>query len=316
MKDEMRVFSCSAHPALAEEICRELDVKPGGISIHTFSNDNIKVKILENVRESDVFVVQPSAAPVNKGLMEFLITIDALKHASAGRITAVTPLYPYARSDKKDEPRISITARLVADLLMAAGADRVLTMNLHAPQIAGFFRIPVDQLDARPLLTKHFEGVRSDQFAVVAPDAGATKWVSRIAGNLHVPLAIFDKRRAADDENAEVEHLIGDVRGKDVLVLDDEILSGGSMVSVVTALKRNGAKDVYCGCVHPLFSGDATDRLAKVGIKELAVTNTIPIPDEKMKPFIKVISVGPLFAQAIKRIHVGDSVSTLFEDKT
>jgi ribose-phosphate pyrophosphokinase len=314
MKDELKVFSGSAHPALTGEICRKLGVEPGRINIRTFSNDNIKVKILENVRESDVFVVQPSAPPVNKGLMELLITIDALKQASAGRITAVTPLYPYARSDKKDEPRISITARLVADLLMAAGADRVLTMNLHAPQIAGFFRIPVDQLDARPLLTNHFERVRSERFAVVAPDAGATKWVSRIAGKLHVPLAIFDKRRAADDENAQVEHLIGDVSGRDVLVMDDEILSGGSMVSVVTALKRNGVKNVYIGCVHPLFSGDATDRLSKIDIKELAVTNTIPIAEEKMRPFITVLSVGPLFAQAIKRIHVGDSVSKLFED--
>ncbi|RKY22953.1 MAG: ribose-phosphate pyrophosphokinase [Planctomycetota bacterium] len=314
MKDELIVFSGSAHPALTGEICRELGVEPGRINIHTFSNDNIKVKILENVRESDVFVVQPSAPPVNKGLMELLITIDALKQASAGRITAVTPLYPYARSDKKDEPRISITARLVADLLMAAGADRVLTMNLHAPQIAGFFRIPVDQLDARPLLTNHFERIRSERFAVVAPDAGATKWVSRIAGRLRAPLAIFDKRRAADDENAQVEHLIGDVSGRDVLVMDDEILSGGSMVSVVNALKRSGAKNVYVGCVHPLFSGDATDRLSKVGIKELAVTNTIPIAGEKMRPFITVLSVGPLFAQAIKRIHVGDSVSKLFED--
>lgn len=316
MKDELRVFSGTAHPALAEEICRELGAEPGRISIHTFSNDNIKVKILENVRESDVFVVQPSVPPVNKGLMELLITIDALKHASAGRVTAITPLYPYARSDKKDEPRISITARLVADLLMAAGADRVLTMNLHAPQIAGFFRIPVDQLDARPLLTNYFQKVHSDNFVVVAPDAGATKWVSRVAASLHAPLAIFDKRRAADDENAEVEHLIGNVAGRDVLVLDDEILSGGSMVSVVAALKRNGAKDVYVGCVHPAFSGNATDKLAQAGIKELAVTNTIPIPPEKMRPFIKVLSVGPLFAQAIKRIHIGDSVSTLFEDKT
>jgi ribose-phosphate pyrophosphokinase len=246
--------------------------------------------------------------------MELLITIDALKHASAGRITAVTPLYPYARSDKKDEPRISISARLVADLLMAAGADRVLTMNLHAPQIAGFFRIPVDQLDARPLLTSHFEQVHSEKFAVVAPDAGATKWVSRVAASLKAPLAIFDKRRAADDESAEVEHLIGKVEGYDVLVLDDEVLSGGSMVSVVNALKRNGALDVYLACVHPAFSGNATDRLGQVGIKELAVTDTIPIPPEKMRPFIKVISVAPLFAQAIKRIHSGDSVSTLFEE--
>jgi ribose-phosphate pyrophosphokinase len=314
MKDDLIVFSGTAHPALTQEICNELGTEPGQISIHTFSNDNIKVKILENVREADVFVVQPSVVPVNTGLMELLITIDALKNASAARITAVTPLYAYARSDKKDEPRISITARLVADLLMASGANRVLTMNLHAPQIAGFFRIPVDQLDARPLLVKHFDKFRSKDFAVVAPDAGATKWVSRFAADLRAPLAIFDKRRAADDENAEIEHLIGDVSGKDVLVLDDEILSGGSMVSVATALKRNGARDIFVGCVHPVFSGDATDRLATAGIREVAVTNTIPVPAQKMRPFIKVISVGPLFAEAIRCIHIGDSVSKLFEE--
>jgi len=314
MKDDLIVFSGTAHPALTQEICGELGIEPGQISIHTFSNDNIKVKVLENVREADVFVIQPSVPPVNNGLMELLIAIDALKHASAARITAVTPLYPYARSDKKDEPRISITARLVADLLMAAGANRVLTMNLHAPQIAGFFRIPVDHLDAKPLLVKHFERIRSEKFVVVAPDAGATKWVSRFAGDLRAPLAIFDKRRAADDENASVEHLIGEVDGKDALVLDDEILSGGSMVGVVAALKRNGARDVYVGCVHPGFSGDATDRLAKAGIKEVAVTNTIPVPPDKMRPFIKVISVAPLFAQAIRCIHIGDSVSKLFEE--
>ena len=313
MKDEMIIFSGTAHPELTGQICRELGLEPGDISIHTFSNDNIKVKIEQNVREADCFIVQPSCPPVNTGLIELLITIDALKQASAARITAVTPMFPYARSDKKDEPRISITARLVADLLMAAGADRVLTMNLHAPQIAGFFRIPVDHLDARPLLVNHFREKGITNVVTVAPDAGATKWVSGIAARLQTPLAIFDKRRAADDEKAEIEHMIGDVNGRTATVFDDEILSGGSMETVVHALRRNGAEAVYASCVHPCFSGNAVERLERAGVKELVVTNTVPVAHKNKRPFLKVISVAPLFAQAIRNIHIGESVSKLFE---
>ena len=313
MKDEMIIFSGTAHPELTGQICRELRLEPGKINIHTFSNDNIKVKIEENVREADCFVVQPAVSPVNKGLMELLIAIDALKNASAARVTAVMPLFHYARSDKKDEPRISITARLVADLLQAAGADRVLTMNLHSPQIAGFFRIPVDQLDARLLLANHFEAKGIDNVVVVAPDAGATKWVSGLAARLQKPLAIFDKRRAADDENAKIEHMIGDVDGKTAAIFDDEILSGGSMEQVVRALQRNGATQVFASCVHPCFSGKAVERLEKAGVEELFVTNTVPIDVRYKRPFVKSLSVAPLFAEAIRNIHIGESVSKLFE---
>ncbi|MGQ9628786.1 MAG: ribose-phosphate diphosphokinase [bacterium] len=310
----LKIFAGSSHPKLAEEICETLGVPLGKMSIGKFSNENIKVKIEENVRGADVFVIQTSCPPVNEMLMELFIIIDALKYASAGRITAVLPYYPYVRSDKKDEPRISITARLVADLLKAAGADRILTMNLHAPQIQGFFRIPADQLTAAPILYNYFSKMDLSDGVVVAPDVGRAKFNDIYAGRLGLPLAIIDKRRHGDDEAAEVRNVIGDVKGKRALIFDDEILTGGTILEAVRALKRFSAKSVYVSCVHPVLSGNAAQRLnEEEAIEEVVVTDTLPIPPEKSIDKLRVLSVASLFARAIGIIHRGTSISALFQ---
>jgi ribose-phosphate pyrophosphokinase len=312
MGDKLKVFSGSAHPELAQEICGLLEINLGKLSIHKFANDNIKVKIEENVRNADVFVLQPSTVPVNEGLMELLIIIDAIKHASANRVTAVLPYYPYARSDKKDEPRISITARLVADLLDTAGANRILTMDLHSPQIQGFCRIPADQLLALPILCDYFQSKHEDDYVVVAPDAGGVKMVAGYAKRLHQPLAIIDKRRFADDDTATVLNIVGEVEGKKAIIFDDEISTGGTLVEAAEELYSFGATEVSAGIVHPVLVGKAIQNLSGSKLKELVVTNTLPVPSEKKLDNITVLSVAPLFAEAIKRIHDGESVSALF----
>ena len=309
----LKVFTGSAHPDLACAICRRLGIPLGGARTIRFSNENLKVRIEENVRNADVFLIQPSCPPVSEGLVETLITIDALRGASAGRITAVLPYYPYARSDKKDEPRISITARLVADLLKTAGADRVLTIDLHSPQVQGFFRMPADQLTAIPLLLDYFHA-RPDigEHVVVAPDAGEVKDAARFAKRLGLPLAIIDKRRFGDEERARAVHMVGDVRGKRALVVDDEIATGGTIVEAAEFLLREGARDVSVGVVHPVFSGNAVARIRSAPITEVVVTDTIPLPFEKQDPKITVLSVATLLAEAIARVHDGRSVSELF----
>ncbi len=312
MGDKLKVFSGSAHPALAREICDLLEIELGEMTIHKFSNDNIKVKIEENVRNADVFVVQPSTIPVNEGLMELLIIIDAVKHASANRITAVLPYYPYARSDKKDEPRISITARLVADLLETAGADRILTMDLHSPQIQGFCRIPADQLQALPILCDYFQAKLDDNYVVIAADAGGVKMTADYASQLHLPLAIIDKRRFADDEKAAVLNIVGDVKGKKAIIFDDEISTGGTLVEAAEELLTFGAVEVSAGIVHPVLVGNAKEKVANSKLKELVVTNSLPVPPEKKLNRITILSVAPLFAEAVRRIHNGESVSSLF----
>jgi ribose-phosphate pyrophosphokinase len=312
MGDKLKVFSGSAHPELAREICDRLGIPVGELAIHKFANDNIKVKIEENVRNADVFVIQPSAVPVNEGFVELLIIIDAIKHASANRITAVVPYYPYARSDKKDEPRISITARLVADLLETAGADRILTMDLHSPQIQGFCRIPADQLIALPIMCDYFARKLEDDYVVVAADAGGVKNSARYASRLQLPLAIIDKRRFGDNDKAAVLNIVGDVKGKKAIIFDDEISTGGTLVEAADELLCFGATQVTAGIVHPVMVGDAIKRVAKSNLKELVVTNTLPVPPEKKLDKITVLSVASLFAEAIKRIHDGESVSALF----
>lgn len=312
MGDQLKIFSGSAHPALAKEICDRLEIPVGRLSIHKFANDNIKVKIEENVRNADVFVVQPSAIPVNEGLMELLIIIDAIKHASAARITAVLPYYPYARSDKKDEPRISITARLVADLLETAGANRILTMDLHSPQIQGFCRIPADQLIALPIMCDYFARKMENNHVVVAADAGGVKNTAGYARRLQLPIAIIDKRRFADNDMATVLNIVGDVKGKKAIIFDDEISTGGTLTEAAEELLSFGATEVSAGIVHPVLVGDAIKKLSKSKLKELVVTNTLPVPPEKQLDRITVISVAPLFAEAIRRIHYGESVSALF----
>ncbi|RJP72742.1 MAG: ribose-phosphate pyrophosphokinase [Candidatus Abyssobacteria bacterium SURF_17] len=312
MGDQLKVFSGSAHPGLAQEICNLLETDLGKLAIHKFANDNIKVKIEENVRNADVFVIQPSTIPVNEGLMELLIIIDAIKHASANRITAVVPYYPYARSDKKDEPRISITARLVADLLETAGANRILTMDLHSPQIQGFCRIPADQLLALPILCDYFGAKLKDDYVVVSADAGGVKMTTGYAARLHLPLAIIDKRRFADDDRAAVLNIVGDVKGKKAIIFDDEVSTAGTLTEAAEHLLSFGATEVAAGIVHPVLVGKAITRIAKSKLSELVVTNTLPVPPEKKLDKMTVLSVAPLFAEAIKRIHDGESVSALF----
>ncbi len=287
----------------------------GKLRATRFSNENIKIKIEENVRGCDVFVIQTSAPPLSDHILELLILIDALRFASAARITAVLPYFPYARSDKKDEARISITARLMADLLEKAGADRVLTMTLHAPQILGFFRKPADQLLATPILKEHFNRTDLSRSVVVATDAGAGKIAGLFAKNLHLPMAIIDKRRFDDTEKAISTALIGNVRDKDAIIYDDEIATAGSILEAARILRDFGARHVSVGITHPVLSGPAIDRLRTASLQELVVTDTIPVPIEKSRelPNLTVLSTAKLFAEAIQRIHKDQSVSQMME---
>jgi ribose-phosphate pyrophosphokinase len=308
--DGLKVFSGSSHPALTQEICKCLGISLGAVTTRRFSNENLKVKIEENVREQDVFVVQTAAPPLSENIVELLILLDALTHASARRVTAVLPYFPYARSDKKDEPRISITARLMADLLATAGADRVLTVDLHSPQIQGFFSMPADQLTAVPVLCGRLREEGVADAVVVAADVGEAKDAGRFARRLDLPIAIIDKRRAGDDERAEAVAVIGDVKGKRCLLVDDEIATGGTIFSATDFLLAQGARSVSAAVVHPVLSGRAVERLAASRLEHLLVTNTIPLTASSAK--IQVLSVGPLLAEAITRIHDGRSVSALF----
>ncbi|MCX6356814.1 MAG: ribose-phosphate pyrophosphokinase [Candidatus Aureabacteria bacterium] len=308
----MKIFCGRSNPELAREICGYLGTELGKCIIHKFKNDNTFVRIEENVRGKDVFVIQTSAFPVNDLFMELLIMVDALKHASASRITAVLPYYPYARSDKKDQPRISITARLVADLLETAGVDRMLTMNLHSEQIQGFFRIPVDQLLASPILCNYFAESGLSDFIIVAPDAGSAKRAEKYALALGLPMAILDKRRDQLNDTVEIFHIIGDVRGKNAIVFDDEIATGGSMIETAHALLEHGARDLYAGAVHAVLCGDAPRILQQSPYKQVVVTNTLPVDGEKKISKLKILSVAQLFGEAITRIHEGKSVSELF----
>lgn len=311
--DKLKVFSGNAHPALAADVCRYLEIEPGKIEVFKFKNDNTFVRILENIRGQDVFIIQPTIAPVNDHIMELLIMIDAAKRASAGRITAVVPYYGYARTDKKDQPRVPITARLVADLMTVAGANRLLTMDLHAAQIQGFFNIPVDELTALPLLARYFKDKVNEDWVVVAVDIGITKRARNMAARLRVPLAIMEKRRMGNGDRAETLTVIGDVQGKTALLFDDEIDTGGSVISATRALREMGAREVYASCTHPIFSADAVQRLAESPIKEIVVTDTVPVPPAKQHPKIKVLSVASLFGEAIYRIHNDLSVGAMFE---
>jgi len=311
--DGLRIFSGSSHPQLAKEICECLNIPPGRLHTVRFSNENLKVKIDENVREQDVFVVQTSCPPLSEHIIELFILIDALKHASARRVTAVLPYFPYARSDKKDEPRISVTARLMADLLKTAGADRVLTVDLHSPQIQGFFSMPADQLTAVPVLCEALKARGLTDTTVVAADVGESKDAGRFAKLLNLPLAIIDKRREGDSERVQARELIGEVRGKHALIVDDEIATGGTIFAATDFLLQCGAKSVSAAVVHPVLSGRAYERLAVSKLERLLVTNSIPLaaPNPTLK--IEVMSVAPLIAEAIARIHDGRSVSELFD---
>ena len=314
MKNYLKIIAGSSNTPLVQEICDYLDVLPGRIKIERTPYDNIKIQVRENVREDDVFVVQTSCSPVSDSFIELLLIIDALKYSSARRITAVLPYYPYVRSDKKDEPRISIAARLMADLLETAGADRILTMTLHSPQIVAFSRIPVDQLWATSLICNHFRRKDLSNAVVVSPDVGSAGEASVYARRLDLPLAIMDKRRYADDEKAEIQNIIGDIEGKDALLFDDEVLTGGSMMEAIKILKKKGVRRIMAGCTHGVFSGNALERIDESPVESFLTTNTIPLAEGKVTRKIEMLSVARLFGDAIKAIHHGESVSRLLDD--
>jgi ribose-phosphate pyrophosphokinase len=312
---EIIVFSGSAHRALAEEVCDGLDTPLSPSTIRRFSNDCLYVQLNANCRERDVFIVQPLVPPVQEHLMELLLMLDAARDASARRTTAVIPYYAYARSDKKDAPRISIAGRLVADLLMAAGASRVLTMSLHAPQVHGFFRIPVDHLNALNIFGAHFRRHNLANTVVVSPDLGNAKSASYLARLLNLPVAAGSKRRI-DDEHVVIDRIVGDVAGRNVILLDDEIANGGTVLEMLRLLREQHVGGITVACTHGLFTGAAIERLAaQPDLKEVVTTNTVPLAPAKIAAFpqLRVLSVAPLLAEAIKRIHEGDSVSSLFD---
>jgi ribose-phosphate pyrophosphokinase len=313
MMDELKVFSGTAHPALAKAVCDYLDIPLGEAEVFEFSNENIFVRILENVRERDVFVVQPICSPVNKSLVELLIMLDAFRRASAGRITAVVPYYGYSRTDKKDQPRVPITARLIADLITTAGANRLLTVDLHAPQIQGFFTIPVDELTARPMLAQYIKEKALDDLVVVATDIGISKAARDVAAKLGAPLAIVEKRRVGNADASETLNIIGEVEGIHALTVDDEIDTAGSLVGVVDALLERGVHKVYACATHPVFSGSAIQRIAASPVQEVVVADTIPVNGDKKVDKITVLSIASLIGEAIHRIHTGLSVGAMFE---
>jgi ribose-phosphate pyrophosphokinase len=309
--DQFDIYTGNANPGLARNICRYLGIDLGRAEVFEFANENIFVQILDNAREKDVFLVQPTSRPVNRSIMELLIMIDAFKRASAGRITAVIPYYGYGRSDKKDQPRVPITARLIADMLTVAGANRVLTVDLHQGQIQGFFNIPVDELTAVHLLSGHFRQ-KSIENLVVVTDLGFAKRARKFAELLEAPLAIVEKRRLGNNDRAEVLNVIGDVRGKRAIIVDDEIDTAGTLIEITHALQREGVTEMYACATHAVFSAEATKRIEDSPLLEVVVTDSIPVAPEKLVDKIKVISLAPLIAEAIVRIHRGQSVGALF----
>jgi ribose-phosphate pyrophosphokinase len=315
MAGELVLTSGRAHPRLSQEIAHALGMRLAETEVTEFSDGEVFVQVNENVRGADVFVIQPTCHPVNRNIMELLIMIDALKRASAFRITAVIPYYGYGRQDRKVQPRVPISAKLVADLITAAGAHRVLTMDLHAGQIQGFFNIPVDHLFAAPVLLQYFQDRLSQgawkDLVVVSPDAGGVERARAFAKRLGTSLAIMDKRRTAPNE-AKIMHVIGEVRGRDVILLDDMIDTAGSITQAVEALRQEGARQIVASCTHAVLSGQALERLERSEIEEVVVTNTIPLRDEGICKKITVLSVAPLLGEAIRRIHTETSVSSLF----
>jgi len=305
---DLRLLSCRGGEFIARKIAQRLDVELTPVEILDFSNENIFVKILASVREADCFVVQGAAPPLNHGIMELLIMLDALKLASAKRLTAVLPYFPYSRSDKKDQPRISVTARLVADLLEAAGCSRVITMNLHSPQVQGFFRYPTDLLYATAVILDYYRGMDLSNAVAVSPDAGSAKLVEKYARGLDIPMAILDKRRYSNREEAEILRIVGDVEGKDAIVFDDEVATGGSLIETTKALISHGAVSVRACCVHGVLAGQARSLIEQSPLKELVVTDTFPVQEGGK---VKVLSVAHLIAEAIRAEHAGTSVTSL-----
>jgi ribose-phosphate pyrophosphokinase len=310
--DDLSVFTGNANRPLAATICKHLRIPLGDADVFQFSNENIFVKINDNVRGRDVFIIQPLCSPVNRSIMELLIMIDALKRASASRITAVIPYYAYGRTDKKDQPRVPITARLIADCITVAGTQRVLTMDMHAGQIQGFFNIPVDELTAQILQARYFTELEMADFTVVSADEGFAKKARKLADRLNAPLAIVEKRRLGNNGLTEAMGIIGNVQGRNALIVDDEIDTAGSLTQAVRVVHEQGARDIYCCATHAVLSGPAIERLKGAPIKEIVVTDSIPLTEQKQMENIRVLSVAELFAGAISRIHDGRSVTELF----
>jgi ribose-phosphate pyrophosphokinase len=312
--DQFEIYTGNANPELARKICRYLGTELGRLEVFQFANENIFVKILDNVREKDVFLVQPTSQPVNQSIMELLIMIDAFKRASAGRITAVVPYYAYGRSDKKDQPRVPITARLIADMITVAGADRVLTMDLHQGQIQGFFNIPVDELTAVHLLSNHFKRKQILE-PVVVTDLGFAKRARTFAELLDAPLAIIEKRRVGNLDRAELLNVIGEVRGRRAIIVDDEVDTAGTMTEIVRALEREGVGEIYACATHAVLSDPSIQRIRDSSLVEVVMTDSIPLPPSKRLPRIRQLSVAPLIGEAIRRIHRGESVGALFSSE-
>jgi ribose-phosphate pyrophosphokinase len=310
--DQITIFGGNSNPELTREICEYIDVPLGRIDINKFSNENIFIRIGESVRENDVFVVQSLSSPVSDSIMEMLILIDTLKRSSAGRITAVIPYYAYGRTDKKDQPRVPITARLLADMITVAGADRVLTLDLHAGQIQGFFNIPVDEMTAMNILSNYFIEKRLQNPVVVSPDLGNTKRARNFAEEVDASLAVIEKRRVGNQDKSEVLNLIGSVAGSPAILVDDEIDTAGSITQAARVCIENGATEVYACCTHAVLSGPAIERLQASPLKEIVVTNTIAIPAAKRIEKLTVLSVGQLVGETMQRIHTGASVSLTY----
>ena len=312
--ENLKVFSCSeSAEKFTDEVCEYLKIEKGEIKRMKFKNDNNFVQILESVRDKDIFLVQTTEPPVNERIMELLITIDAVKRASAKRITVVLPYYMYSRSDKKDQPRIPVTAKLFAQLIEAAGANRVLTCDLHNKAIQAYFNINCDVLTGQSLLQKYFDQKNIENKVVVATDAGSSKKAYKYAEHFGCPIALVDKRRDGNDDKAIATSVIGDIKGKNALVFDDEVDTAGSIMETVEVIKKFGGKDVYVGCTHGVLSGPAIERISKSNLKELVMTNTIPLPKEKQIDKITVVSISELFGEAIKRIHEETSIGELFD---
>ena len=313
MMDKLAVVAGNSHLELAKEICKDLKIKLSDCLVGRFSEGEVRVKVEENIRGKDVFVIQPTCPPVNDNLMELLIVIDALRRASAKRITAVVPYYGYARQDRKDQPRVPITAKLVANLITVAGADRVLTMDLHAGQIQGFFDIPLDHLFAVGVFVDYFEKLKLKDLVIVSPDVGGIKMARAYAKRLSAGLAIVDKRRISP-EATEAVHILGDIEDKNVILVDDLISTGSSLIEAVEILAKRGAKEIRAAITHGVLCGSAIERIDKCRfLKELLISDSIPLDDSKKHPRIRVLSIAGLMAEAIKRIHNEESVSSLFD---
>ena len=311
--NNIKIFACPTAEKFTQEICDCLGIEIGKIHHQKFKNDNNFVQILETVRQKDVYIVQTNEPPVNERIMELLITIDAAKRASAKNINVVLPYFPYSRSDKKDQSRVPISAKLIAEILEAAGATRVITCDLHNPAIQAYFNINCDRLTAEYILEEYFKKKNLENMVIVATDAGSSKKAYKYSEFFKCPIAMVDKRREGNDDRAIASTIIGDVKEKNAIIFDDEIDTAGSMIETVKVLQKFGAKDIYAGCTHGILSGPAIERIKNSGIKEMVITNTIPLPEEKKIDNITVLSIAPLFAETIKRINEERPLGELFD---